>query len=193
MGRMAEGYRDEQEAAFAAVSRLRDENAKLAAELDSLKKRLRAVERAAGVAQPAAGIGRPVRLVAGVVCGLFVAGAAAGFVMVRRPAAAAAPEDVRSTEPAISAPAAQPAQGTRIGYLSVVCLPTCDEVYDNDQLLGAAPIFRRSTAVGRHQLRLVLKDPPSTKTVSVLVTPDTTATVRETMEGGDDRIDLWAP
>jgi hypothetical protein len=52
---MGEAYRDENQAAFAAVGRLREENGHLRAELYALQERLLVVERRAGVTSPVRG------------------------------------------------------------------------------------------------------------------------------------------
>ena len=65
------------------------------------------------------------------------------------------------------------------GQLSVICLPGCDQVFDNGKPLGGAPFFKRPVSVGSHRLRL--QNAGSVKVVSVSVVVDQVTTVRESM------------
>jgi serine/threonine protein kinase len=67
------------------------------------------------------------------------------------------------------------------GLLSVICIPGCDEVYDNGKPLGQAPIVKRQVSVGSHRLKLVSVNPPATKVVPTIVLADQLATVRQSM------------
>jgi eukaryotic-like serine/threonine-protein kinase len=100
--------------------------------------------------------------------------------------------------PLAAAPQPQPAQvaasshhpanggaagtGGARGLLTVVCLPACDQIYDNGQLLGPSPVFKRAAPVGSHKIKLVLNSNPSaTKTISTVVVADQVSVVRESM------------
>lgn len=79
---MGEAYRDENQAAFAAVARLREENGHLRAELNALRERLSVVERRVGVTPPARSPRRSLGL-AGAIAGallLVVVGLVAFFL-----------------------------------------------------------------------------------------------------------------
>jgi eukaryotic-like serine/threonine-protein kinase len=73
------------------------------------------------------------------------------------------------------------AAGGSQGFLTVVCLPGCDQIYDNGKLLGPSPVFKRATQVGSHKIKLVLNNPLATKTVSAIVQADQVFMVRESM------------
>jgi serine/threonine protein kinase len=73
------------------------------------------------------------------------------------------------------------AAGGSQGFLTVVCLPGCDQIYDNGKLLGPSPVFKRPTQVGSHKIKLVLNNPLATKTVSAIVQADQVFMVRESM------------
>jgi hypothetical protein len=68
------------------------------------------------------------------------------------------------------------------GQLSVICIPGCDQVYDNGKLLGASPVFKRPTTLGSHKIRLVTQNPHVEKTISTIVVADQVAVVRESMQ-----------
>jgi serine/threonine-protein kinase len=67
------------------------------------------------------------------------------------------------------------------GLLSIICLPGCDQIYDNGKLLGPSPIFRRPATLGSHKIKLVLNNPSATKTISTIVVADQVSMVRESM------------
>ena len=97
---------------------------------------------------------------------------------------AAAPAPARATAAArrpTPIPAAAAPVGSDHGQLSIICFPACDAVYDNGQLVGPSPIFKRTVAVGEHKLRMTSANPPATKVVSVIVMGDQTLTVRQPM------------
>jgi hypothetical protein len=60
----------------------------------------------------------------------------------------------------------------------VICAPACDEVIDGATKLGPSPIYKKAVSVGRHRLTLVGED-GTTKTISVEVTEDAPAVVRQ--------------
>jgi serine/threonine protein kinase len=81
--------------------------------------------------------------------------------------------------PAASASAAPAAAGT--GKLTVVCLPKCDRILDNGEVLGNGYVFGEEVPAGRHTL--VLSTPAGAKkTMSVEVLADATKEVRVSME-----------
>jgi len=99
---------------------------------------------------------------------------------------------VRPTEvaPVRRGPPSKP-QGTvtpappsgKLGLLTVLCTPACDDVLDGGRSLGPSPVFKVSVAAGSHRLTLRTDDPPVKKVVNVVVTEDDTTVVRESMDG----------
>jgi hypothetical protein len=84
---VGEVYRDENQAAFAAVSKLRAENAELRSQLADMRRRVETIEKQVGLAPAHAPATRsPLVLVVG--SGLLLAGAV-GFLVARTPSAAA--------------------------------------------------------------------------------------------------------
>lgn len=68
------------------------------------------------------------------------------------------------------------------GYLSVICLPACDQVLDNGKPMGPSPIFKRAVGVGEHKLKLIRLDPAVNKMVSAVVTASSEpSVVRQSM------------
>jgi hypothetical protein len=63
----------------------------------------------------------------------------------------------------------------------VICIPGCDQVYDNGKLLGPSPVFKRPASLGSHKIKLVMNNPPATKTISTIVVADQVSMVRESM------------
>jgi hypothetical protein len=72
--------------------------------------------------------------------------------------------------------------GAALGLLSIICIPGCDQVYDNGKLLGASPVFKRPATLGSHKIRLVTSNPHAEKIVSTIVVADSVAVVRESMQ-----------
>jgi serine/threonine protein kinase len=70
------------------------------------------------------------------------------------------------------APASPAAQGT----LKVICVPSCDQVFDNGAPLGPSPVVKK-TSVGSHRLKLVWGD--ANLVVSTVVIADQSVTVRQ--------------
>jgi hypothetical protein len=67
------------------------------------------------------------------------------------------------------------------GLISVICIPGCDQIFDNGKLLGPSPIFKRPATLGSHRIKLVVTNPPASKTISTIVVADQVAMVRESM------------
>jgi len=67
------------------------------------------------------------------------------------------------------------------GRLTIICDPACDDVLDGRASLGPSPIYKRSVAVGPHHITLRVAEPPTMKTVDVVVSADDVAVVKETM------------
>jgi hypothetical protein len=65
------------------------------------------------------------------------------------------------------------------GLLTIVCLPSCDQILDNGRSLGKGPIFKQSVSVGPH--RITLKSGSMTKVISKVVIVDQLTAVRESM------------
>jgi serine/threonine-protein kinase len=78
--------------------------------------------------------------------------------------------------PSASAPSASASSGSA-GTLKVLCVPACDQVFDNGVMMGPSPILRRSASLGTHRVKLVWSD--ASKVISVVVVADQTALVRE--------------
>ncbi len=74
-----------------------------------------------------------------------------------------------------------PSAGGSQGFLSVICLPACDQIFDNGKLLGPSPVFKRAAQVGSHKVKLVLNNPSATKTISAIVQADQVFMIRESM------------
>ncbi|MGO8995791.1 MAG: serine/threonine-protein kinase [Polyangiaceae bacterium] len=91
-------------------------------------------------------------------------------------AAAPAPRPVHKAPSEVPAPV-----GGDTGQISIICFPACDAVYDNGQLIGPSPIFRRTVPVGEHKLRMTRSNPPVTKVVSEIVMGNQATTVRQPM------------
>ena len=85
-----------------------------------------------------------------------------------------------ATPPRPRAVPAPPPRAT--GYLTVICVPACDDVLDGARWLGESPLFRAVVGVGVHHLTLVTSDPKTEKEVTVTVEEDETTAVREEME-----------
>jgi len=66
-----------------------------------------------------------------------------------------------------SAPKASNDHGTS-GLLSVICVPGCESVYDNGELLGSSPIFKHPATLGSHRIRLVSRHPDVEKVISTI-------------------------
>jgi hypothetical protein len=73
-------------------------------------------------------------------------------------------------------------EGAALGQLSIICIPGCDQVYDNGKPLGPSPVFKRPTVAGSHKIRLVSSNPHVEKVVSTIVVADSVAIVRESMQ-----------
>jgi hypothetical protein len=99
-----------------------------------------------------------------------------------------------TTQPATSAPLPTPAPtaiatasptasvdsaNANFGFLTVVCVPACDQVTDNGRALGASPIVKRKVTIGPHRLHLMWSDPPGRKLLNTSVTADKNTLVRE--------------
>jgi hypothetical protein len=82
--------------------------------------------------------------------------------------------------PASAKPARRASAAKAKGQLTVICLPACDDVFDGKTRLGPSPVFRVSTVVGVHNLRLVSGS--VTRTAQVTVVEEDTAVVRESFE-----------
>jgi serine/threonine protein kinase len=67
------------------------------------------------------------------------------------------------------------------GLLTVICVPGCESVYDNGELLGSSPIFKHPATLGSHRIRLVSSHPDVEKVISTIVVEDSVAVVRESM------------
>ncbi len=99
-------------------------------------------------------------------------------VDVKPPAPAPAPPPVaadpkpaqRDPSPAPAPP--RPAPKAAQGFLTVVCKPACDQVFDNGKSLGPSPIFRQAVSVGEHRLQFMTASPRVTKVVSTIISAD---------------------
>jgi serine/threonine protein kinase len=109
-------------------------------------------------------------------------------VATQAPAPTPAPE-APTAQPAAPVPQAPPparrggpvANAAGGGLISVICIPGCDQVYDNGKLLGPSPVFKRPASLGSHKIKLVMNNPPATKTISTIVVADQVSMVRESM------------
>ena len=74
-----------------------------------------------------------------------------------------------SPAPAPAPPAAAKASGGKEepGFLTIVCSPPCDEVYDQGRSLGPSPVNHVSVPPGSH--RVTLKKGKDSKVVSIIV------------------------
>jgi hypothetical protein len=98
-----------------------------------------------------------------------------------RPQPAPPVTPVRHVPVAQATPTPAPAAAGGQGLLSVICLPACDQIYDNGKYLGPSPIFKKAAQVGTHKVKLVLNEPSVIKTISVIVQADQVSMVRESM------------
>jgi eukaryotic-like serine/threonine-protein kinase len=99
-------------------------------------------------------------------------------------ATAAPPSTGTGTEtPSRRSSSSRGASSVKMGQLSVFCTPACDEVLDGGRSLGPSPVFKVSVPLGPHRITLVSTDPPVRKVVSVVVSDDEVAVVREAMGG----------
>jgi serine/threonine-protein kinase len=80
--------------------------------------------------------------------------------------------------PAPTTPEVPAGGGT--GQLTVVCIPACDQVFDNGRPLGPSPIYARTVPVGSHRLKLV--SGTVTKIIPVIVSADEVKAVRQSMD-----------
>jgi hypothetical protein len=100
---------------------------------------------------------------------------------VPAPTSTAAP--VAAARPATAArPHVAPAPAPRAkGYVTVVCIPACDDVRDGARSLGESPVFKANVGAGEHHLTLVTRDPAIEKQVAIVVDEGETVLVREEM------------
>jgi hypothetical protein len=78
-------------------------------------------------------------------------------------------------------PASPPAPASKLGTLTILCTPRCDQIRVNGTSVGPGHIFNRPTSVGRKVL--VLSAPNGArKVVTVEVEPETTTELRVSME-----------
>jgi serine/threonine-protein kinase len=95
------------------------------------------------------------------------------------PSAAPTPPPTPSAIASTATPTGVDGAAASSGFLTVVCVPACDQVMDNGRALGASPIVKRKAAIGAHRLHLMWSDPPGRKLVSATVTADKNTLVRE--------------
>jgi serine/threonine protein kinase len=88
------------------------------------------------------------------------------------PVAAEPKPPQRDPTPAPAPPRPAPAPKAAQGFLTVMCKPACDQVFDNGKSLGPSPIFRQSVAVGEHRLQFMTANPRVTKVVSTIISAD---------------------
>ncbi len=84
-----------------------------------------------------------------------------------------------SAIPSAAATASAEVTGGGGGFLTIVCVPACEQVTDNGKKMGATPILKRKASIGMHRLHLMWSDPPGRKLVSTTVTADKITQVRE--------------
>jgi len=70
---------------------------------------------------------------------------------------------------------------SEMGAITIVCIPKCDEIIDNDRSMGPGHIFNRPVRAGRHALKLAAPT-GVIKNVVVDVQPSQTREVRVSME-----------
>jgi hypothetical protein len=196
---MPVGYRDEYEAALASVGRLREENAELRGEVQALSRRVVALENGGPALRP-----NPRRhhlAIASTAVGVLLAGAVAGYLATSRATAPQGsnvfrgPVVFKAQEPSPGrAPAAPEARvepapaalDAQRGYLTVVCLPGCDDVYQDGERIGPSPIFKRPVVPGPHAIRLVTRgEHGATKVVQADVPAGEVFMIREAMGSTD--------
>jgi len=78
-------------------------------------------------------------------------------------------------------PPTEQAGGAHTGFLTVVCVPACDDVLDGRRSLGPSPVFKATLGAGHHRLTLRTSDPPTEKAVDVTVVADETTAIRQRM------------
>ncbi len=83
-----------------------------------------------------------------------------------------------STTPS-APPSASADTASNGGFLTIVCVPACEQVMDNGRPLGPSPILKHKASIGAHRLHLMWSDPPGRKLVSATVAADKTSQVRE--------------
>ncbi|HEY8076096.1 MAG TPA: hypothetical protein VIF62_18345, partial [Labilithrix sp.] len=96
-----------------------------------------------------------------------------------RPTAAAQPAPQPKPTPA-APPPPQPAT-QKLGAITVVCMPKCDQIVDNGISLGPGHIFNRPVPAGRHTLGLSAPNGVK-KNLVVEVVPEQTREVRISMD-----------
>ena len=80
-----------------------------------------------------------------------------------------------------AAASSAPVTAAGTGKLTVVCLPRCDQILDNGEVLGNGYVFGEEVPAGHHTL--VLSTPAGAKkTMSVEVLADATKELRVSME-----------
>jgi hypothetical protein len=87
-----------------------------------------------------------------------------------------------SASASAAATASAPVDDADQAFLTVVCVPACENVEDNGQSLGPSPVYKRPIKAGQHALRLRWADPPREKSTSVDAKAGQTASVRVTAE-----------
>lgn len=196
---MPVGYRDEYEAALASVGRLREENAELRAEVQALSRRVVALESGGPALRP-----NPRRhhlAIAGTIVSVLLAGAVAGYMATLRgspaqgsnvftgPVVFKAQEASPARAPSAPEARVEPASAAtdaRRGYLTVACLPGCDDVYQDGERIGASPIFKRPVVPGPHAIQLVTRgEHGATKVVQTDVQAGQISMIREAMGSTD--------
>lgn len=85
---------------------------------------------------------------------------------------------VATSKPDTSEEDDPPASSKKGGYLTVICIPACDEVRDGSKSLGPSPIFKAEVASGSHTVKLRGPD-GETRTKSVSVKAGETTVIKE--------------
>jgi hypothetical protein len=95
---------------------------------------------------------------------------------------AAAPKPAPAPQP-LPAPLAAPLpkKSTAPGFLTIVCMPRCDQIIDNGTPLGPGHVFNKPVASGRHVLQLSAPN-GARKNMIVDVVSDQTREVRISMD-----------
>jgi serine/threonine-protein kinase len=90
------------------------------------------------------------------------------------------------TPPATGQAGAGPGAGSKgfgkdePGYLTIVCNPSCDEVYDQGKNLGAAPVVHLPVSPGSH--RITLRKGKDAKVITVIVVSGQVSAQRVSMK-----------
>jgi serine/threonine-protein kinase len=96
-----------------------------------------------------------------------------------------APKPLKAA-PGAQAPAGEPSEGadeapSRIGQLTVVCYPACDDVLIDGKSVGPSPIFKQTVSKGTHRVKLRTLEPEAMKVVDVSVSGEDPVVLRQSM------------